>query len=66
VGTLLDLAEQQGVKLECGCRAGSCGSCVVAIKSGSVEYLDSHSAPPEEGSCLTCIARPKSDLVLEA
>jgi ferredoxin-NADP reductase len=65
-GTLLDLADQQGVKLECGCRAGSCGSCVVAIKSGSVEYLDSHSAPPEEGSCLTCIARPRTDLVLEA
>ncbi len=66
VGTLLDLAEEQGVKLESGCRAGSCGSCLVAIKSGSVEYLDSHSAPPEEGSCLTCIARPKTDLILEA
>ncbi len=66
VGSLLELAEQQKVKIECGCRVGSCGSCIVAIKSGAVEYLDSHVAPPEEGSCLTCMARPKSDLVLEA
>jgi ferredoxin len=64
--SLLDLAEQNGVKIECGCRAGSCGSCLVAIKSGGVEYLSNHAAPAEEGSCLTCIARPKTDLVLDA
>jgi ferredoxin-NADP reductase len=64
--SLLDLAEQNGVKVESGCRAGSCGSCLVAIKSGGVEYVGNHGAPPEDGSCLTCIARPKTDLVLDA
>ncbi|MDB6039793.1 MAG: hypothetical protein JWM99_3634 [Verrucomicrobiales bacterium] len=64
--SLLDLAEQNGVRIECGCRAGSCGSCLVAIKSGGVEYVGNHGTPAEEGSCLTCIARPKTDLVLDA
>ncbi len=63
---LLDFARDQGVKIDSGCCAGSCGSCVVAIKSGSIEYLKPPDAPPEDGCCLTCICKPKSDLVLDA
>jgi uncharacterized protein len=66
-GSLLDLAEANGLQIEAGCRAGNCGTCAVAIKSGSVElFADHHGAQMEEGSCLTCICRPKSDLVLDA
>ena len=64
--TVLELADAAGIRIEAGCRAGSCGTCVVAIKSGSVEYLQKTEAQPEEGSCLTCICRPKTDLVLDA
>jgi ferredoxin len=32
--TLLDLAEENGVALPYGCRAGSCGSCRVQIAEG--------------------------------
>lgn len=63
---LLDFALEQGLRIESGCRAGSCGVCSVAIKSGSVDYIKPPDAPPEGGSCLTCICRPKGDLVLDA
>lgn len=65
-GNLLDFARAQGVRIESGCCAGSCGSCLVAIKSGRVHYLKSPDAEPEEGACLTCVCRPEGDLVLDA
>ena len=63
--SVLALAEENGVKIDAGCRAGGCGSCMVAIKSGEVEYPN---APPdvEAGSCLTCICKPKGTLVIDA
>jgi ferredoxin-NADP reductase len=63
---LLEFAKAQGVKIDSGCCAGSCGSCVVAIKSGDVDYLKKPDATPEAGSCFTCVCRPKNDLVLDA
>ena len=66
LGSVLEVAEAQGIRIDAGCRAGSCGSCIVAIKSGDVEYLSKTEAQPEAGSCLTCICKPKSDLVLDA
>lgn len=63
---LLDFALEQGLRIESGCRAGSCGVCSVAIKSGTVDYIKAPDAAPEGGSCLTCICRPKGDLVLDA
>jgi uncharacterized protein len=63
---LLEFAKAQGVKIDSGCCAGSCGSCVVAIKSGEVDYLKKPDAPPDAGTCLTCVCRPKNDLVLDA
>src|SRR5260221_1661652 len=65
-GNLLDFAREQNVRIDSGCCAGSCGSCLVAIKSGSVDYLKPPDAEPEQGACLTCICRPKSNLVLDA
>lgn len=66
VSSLLDLAEESGIKIDAGCRAGNCGTCLIAIKSGAVDYLTEHGASAEEGSCLTCICRPRGNLVLDA
>ena len=65
-GSLLDFALEQGVRIDSSCRAGSCGSCLVAIKSGDVEYISEPGEKPESGSCLTCICRPKGAMVLDA
>jgi hypothetical protein len=63
---LLDFARSQGVKIDSGCCAGSCGSCVVAITAGTVDYLKRPDTEPEAGTCLTCICRPKNHLTLDA
>jgi ferredoxin-NADP reductase len=65
-GNLLDFARAQEVRIDSGCCAGSCGSCLVAIKSGEVTYLKAPDAAPEQGRCLACICRPKGDLILDA
>ena len=67
VANLLDFAEANGItSIDPGCRSGSCGSCLVAIKEGNVEYVGEPGAEPEEGSCLTCICRPKGKMVIDA
>ncbi len=65
-GSLLDFAEQHGISMDFGCRAGSCGTCVTAVKEGQVAYLSEPDAEPEQGSCLACIAVPKGRLVLDS
>jgi len=66
IGSLLDFAEENGITIDSACRAGSCGTCVTAIKEGDIEYIADPGSPPDSGTCLTCISVPKSDLVLDA
>jgi len=66
VNSLLELAEANGIRIDAGCRAGNCGTCLVAIKSGEVGYMAGQGGGVEAGSCLTCVCKPKSDLVLDA
>jgi ferredoxin-NADP reductase len=65
-GSLLEFAEANGVEVESGCRAGSCGSCQTAVKSGKVDYTQEPDVDVAPGHCLLCISTPKSDLTLEA
>lgn len=64
--SLLEFAEASGIPMDSGCRAGNCGACLTAIRSGTVEYLSEPGAVVEDGSCLTCISVPKGHLVLDA
>ncbi len=66
IGSLLDLADQNGVNVESGCRSGNCGACMTAIRHGEVEYPKLPSEIPDEGMCLLCTAIPKSDLEIDA
>jgi hypothetical protein len=66
IGSLLDFAEENGVDIDFGCRAGNCGTCITAIKSGDVDYLSEPGEKPEAGSCLACVSVPKGALVLDA
>jgi uncharacterized protein len=64
---LLEFAEKCGITtMEGGCRAGSCGSCLVAIKQGGVDYILEPGTAPEAGTCLSCICRPSGKLVIDA
>ena len=64
--SLLDVAQANGIEIESGCRAGSCGSCQTAMTAGQVEYSQEPDADVVPGHCLVCIATPKSDLTLDA
>jgi uncharacterized protein len=65
-GTLLELAEASGIRINSGCRVGNCGTCVTALKSGSVNYVVKPANVPAPGSALLCIAHPAGDIVLDA
>ena len=65
-GSILEMAEANGVELDFGCRAGSCGTCITAVKTGEVSYVEEPGSRPESGSCLACISVPKTDLALDA
>ena len=65
-GSLLEFAEANGIDVDSGCRAGSCGSCQTVLTAGKVEYGQQPDADIEPGHCLLCIATPSCDLVLEA
>jgi len=67
-GSLLELAEGNGVTIDSGCRAGNCGACLTAVKAGAVEYLSEPGFQAEAGSCLPCVCAPAAggELVLDA
>jgi ferredoxin len=64
--TLLEFGEAAGVALPSGCRAGSCGECMIAVRSGSVRTLKQTGIDVPAGYCLTCISTPAEELVLDA
>ncbi len=57
-GSLLELAEAQGLTPEFGCRNGGCGSCAVTLTAGSVTYDKQPGAPIGEDQALLCCAKP--------
>jgi len=64
--TLLELAEANGIPVRCSCRAGSCGTCLASVLEGEgVDYVRPPGKETAQGTCLPCIARPKSDMVLD-
>ena len=63
---LLELAEENSVAIDFGCRAGSCGTCATRLLSGSVRYLHQPNAPLEPGQILPCIAVPAEPITLDA
>ena len=65
-GSLLEFAEANGIAVNSGCRAGSCGTCQTAIRTGEVSYREPPDFDPEPGSCLLCVGVPRTSVTLEA
>ncbi len=66
---LLELAEENGIEIESACREGYCGTCKTRLISGEVEMEITDGLEEEDlkqNMILPCVARPKSNIVLEA
>ena len=63
---LLALAEEMGIPIDSGCRAGNCGTCSVRLISGRVSYPTAPGGNVGTDSCLTCVAVPQTDISIEA
>ncbi len=57
-GTLLDLAEAQGLRPAYSCRSGICATCSTRVIAGDVAYVDPPLAEPEDGNALICCSYP--------
>lgn len=66
IASLLEFGEAAGVAMPSGCRAGSCGECMMAIQSGAITTIKNPGIPIPTGHCLTCISVPTATLVLDA
>lgn len=62
MGSLLDLAETNGLAPAFGCRAGVCGTCKTGLTSGTVDYVEEPLADPEAGKILLCCSIPSAAL----
>ena len=66
--TILEAAEDGGVVLPFGCRYGGCITCAARLVSGVVDQSEGVALKPDQiadGFVLLCVARPRSDCVLE-
>ncbi len=63
--SLLEFAEEKGIPIVSGCRAGSCGTCLTEIKSGKVKNILDDRVLPHNGSCHMCVSVPNEDVVLD-
>jgi ferredoxin-NADP reductase len=63
--SLWELAQANEIAIPSGCLSGVCGSCRVKLLKGTVQYVRPISASLASDECLTCVARPTSDLKLD-
>ena len=61
----LQAIESAGWPVQSGCRTGSCGSCVVKVKSGDVIHRDSFLTDEQkaEGQMCLCVSRAAKDVI---
>jgi phenol/toluene 2-monooxygenase (NADH) P5/A5 len=68
---VLDACLREGIWLPHACTHGTCGTCKAQVLDGDIDHGDASSyalldSERDEGSALICVARPRSDLVIEA
>lgn len=66
--TLLEVASRAGVPIDSACRSGTCGTCMVRMKSGRVRMAIKEAlgeGDEQDGYVLACQAKPDNDVELE-
>jgi len=62
-GTLLDLADANGINVPANCRSGACRACLMPI-NGSVENLIEPVSPPPKGWAYLCCVAPLAPVTI--
>ena len=65
---LLDALKEQGVDLPYGCKYGGCITCAAKLTAGNVDQrrqVALNNRQINDGYVILCVARPKSDIILE-
>jgi ferredoxin len=66
-GTILELAEANGLTPAFSCRSGVCHTCMCQLIDGEVEYVDDGVFRPDDPEqVLICSSRPKTDVTVDA
>lgn len=63
--SILELAEEKGLKPDFSCRMGTCSTCESILVSGDIEYEPEPFMEAEEGKIFICCSKPISDLILD-
>jgi hypothetical protein len=58
-GTLLDLAESEGLQPAYSCRSGICQTCATKVSQGEVAYLEPPMVDPGKSTALICSSYPR-------
>jgi ferredoxin len=64
---ILDIAEDEGIRLPSGCKQGDCSACLGKLLEGNVDQSEQKFLRPEEtavGYTVTCVAYARSNCVL--
>jgi glycine betaine catabolism B len=67
--TILELSEELGIGIDFSCRIGTCGVCEVKMTAGEVEMAVQDALDEDDktnGIILTCQAKPKTEVTVEA
>ncbi len=63
-GSILALAEAQGLRPDFSCRTGICHTCSSELIQGEVDYLTEPLDRPDPGCVLICVAAPRTNVVV--
>lgn len=66
--TILEAAEQAGLRLPVGCRFGACITCAARLIGGEVDQAEAKCLKPAQvaaGYVLLCVAYPRTDCRFE-
>ena len=66
VGSILELAEANGLTPDFSCRSGVCHTCMCELVEGEVEYVnDGVFLPDEPNQVLICSSKPKTNVTVD-